>query len=504
MSLVANPIVETVRAPYSNWYYEYRLDNIVGNDGKVYTPFAWYEFIPGASSEGKYFVGVAYSGDEVSSLSSMGIKSFRGEYIQRQSATASPSTDTVSTVNLYSGGNQSDYNSDLKIGYRQIDSFQDFTLMLPGKEGYLYKWWIPYLGDKYANPEEFWNKLKNLPKPKLAFEIDTSTEGGGDGEYDDNSSDTIDLPNLDLLNANSISNTKFFSCYQMTPNQLSVLSEHLWTDWRNIAEAIGNSILKPLDFVISLNMLPVTVDSTLKVIKMGWFDLNHAVKGGLINQQYVRIDCGSLTVKKKWGGAIDYQTDVSLFLPFIGEVTLNANEVMGATLTVIYTVDVMSGNCIASVQVVKDNLNAILYQYNGNVASNFSITSLDYSNVMAGALQLAVAVGTGAGRGVGAFTAAVSSTSNLLSGADVRRAGNLSATSGFMGIKKPYLILSRPIQSLPDNYNSFHGYVSNIKMKLGDCSGFTKVDMVHLEDIPCMDEEKAEIESLLKSGVLIN
>ena len=190
MALVANTIVETVRAPYNNWYYDYRLDNIVGNDGKVYTPFAWYEFAPG-SSEGTYLVGVAYSGEQVNSLGEMGIKPFRGEEIKRKSATAAPSSDIISTVDLYSGGFQSDYNSDLQIGYRQIISFKDFSLMLQGIDGYLYKWWIPFLGDKYANPEEFWNKLKNLPKPKLAFEIDTSTTGGGDGEYDDNSSDTI-------------------------------------------------------------------------------------------------------------------------------------------------------------------------------------------------------------------------------------------------------------------------------------------------------------------------
>ena len=358
---------------------------------------------------------------------------------------------------------------------------------------------FPYVG--IIDTPEFWENVKDL-KDKLAFEVDNSTTGGGDGEYDDNSSDTIGLPSLDSLNVNSISNTKFFSCYKMSPNQLSVLSEHLWTDWRNIAELIGNSILKPLDFIISLNMLPVDVDSTTKVIRMGWFDLNHAVQGGLINQQYVRVNCGSLTVKKKWGGAIDYQTDISLFLPFIGEVTLNANEVMGATLSVIYTVDVMSGNCIASVQVAKDNLNAILYQYNGNVASNFSITSLDYSNVMAGALQLAVAVGTGAGAGAGAFTAAVSSSSNLLSGAEVRRAGNLSATSGFMGIKKPYLILSRPIQSLPSEYNTFRGYVSNITLSLSECTGFTKVAEIHLENIPATSAELDELERLLKEGVI--
>ena len=160
MSLVDNPIVETVRAPLDNSYYEYRLDNIVGNDGKIYTPFSWYEFAPG-SSEGKYFVGVAYSGDEVFNLASMGIKSFRGEYIRRSSPTATPSKDIVSKIDLYSGGYQSDYNSDLKIGYRQIITFEDFNLSLSGKEGYLYKWWIPYIGDKYANPEEFWNKLKN-------------------------------------------------------------------------------------------------------------------------------------------------------------------------------------------------------------------------------------------------------------------------------------------------------------------------------------------------------
>lgn len=504
MAQLADPIVQTKKAPSGTWYYDYYFEPIVGNDGKIYTPFYWKQYQQGYGYN-LYYIGLAYFGEKINdpNFALMGIKSFKGERIRKTSASASPTYDEVSPINLQSKGALSDYNSELKIGYYQILTFNDFSVdTFEATTRYEFTWYIPYAGDKTQDPEGFWNRLKNLPKPKLAFEIDTSTEGGGDGEYDDNSSDTIGLPSLDFLNANSISNTKFFSCYKMTPGQLSVLSEHLWTDWRNITEAIGNSILKPLDFVISLNMLPVNVESTPKVIKMGWFTLNSVVQGGLINQQYVRVNCGSLTVKKKWGGAIDYQTDVSLFLPFIGEVTLNANEVMGATLTVIYTVDIMSGNCIASVQVVKDGLNAILYQYNGNVASNFSITSLDYSNVMAGALQLAVAVGTGAGGGVGAFTSAVSSASNLLSGAEVRRAGNLSATSGFMGIKKPYLILSRPIQSLPSEYNTFRGYVSNITLTLSECSGFTKIAEIHLENIPATSSELDELDGLLKEGVI--
>ena len=488
-----------VRRPF------FYLDPVVDDNGRLYTVFLLKRYVP-VYGFAVYYPCIAFSSNTITDNNffwkDIGFvtSTFNGRQLLYRGNTTSVISDETGTINK-TYGEFREFNTEKQIGFYTINGFDTFSLYNPpDKVGYIYSLNAKVID--YDAPD-FWEKLEKIPKPKYAFEVDTSTEGGADGDYDDDQSDTIGLPILDFLNSNSISSTKFFSCYKMTVSQLSILSEHLWTDWRNITEAIGNSILKPLDFVISLNMLPVNVESTQKVIKMGWFTLNSVVQGGLINQQYVRVDCGSLTVKKKWGGAIDYQTDVSLFLPFIGEVMLNANEVMGATLTVLYTVEIMSGNCIASVQVVKDHLNAILYQYNGNVASNFSITSLDYSNVMAGALQLAVAVGTGAS-GAGGFMSAVSSASNLLSGADVRRAGNLSATSGFMGIKKPYLILSRPVQSLAESYNHFNGFVSNIKMRLGDCNGFTKVDKVHLEAIPCMDEEKAEIESLLKSGVLIN
>ena len=285
----------------------------------------------------------------------------------------------------------------------------------------------------------------------------------------------------------------------MTPAQLSKLGDELWSD--NIFTQISNTVLKPTDFIVNLSLLPVDVGGVTKLIKAGKILLNGA-EGTLISQQFIRVDCGTLEVKKKWGGAIDYQTDITIFLPFIGEQSLNANEVIGASLNVIYTVDILSGSCIASVRVIKDNLDAVLYQFSGNMASNYPITSADYATVFSGALQLAVGVGSLPSSG--GVLSLVSATSNMLSGADVKRTGSLSSSSGFMGIKKPYLILSRPIQSLAESYNHFNGFVSNIKMKLGDCNGFTKVDMVHLEDIPCMDEEKAEIESLLKSGVLIN
>lgn len=345
-----------------------------------------------------------------------------------------------------------------------------------------------------------WDLLRRTFYGKVnpSFEDFNSTTGGGDGDYMDDSSDKIELPDIESLNANSISNTKFLSCYKMTPAQLSKLGDELWSD--NIFTQISNTVLKPTDFIVNLSLLPVDVGGVTKLIKAGKILLNGA-EGALISQQFIRVDCGTIEVKKKWGGAIDYQTDVSIFLPFIGEQSLNANEVMGASLNIIYTVDILSGSCIASVRVIKDNLDAVLYQFSGNMASNFPITSADYATVFSGALQLAVGVGSLPSSG--GVLSLVSATSNMLSGADVKRTGSLSSSAGFMGIKKPYIILSRPIQSLPENYNSFHGYVSNITMKLKDCEGYTQVDSIHIDNVPCMEEEKTRLLQILKDGIII-
>ena len=350
----------------------------------------------------------------------------------------------------------------------------------------------------HVDSEGFWDRVQNIPKPKPLWQVDTSTTGGGDGDYGDNISDTIGLPDLTSLNQNSISNTKFLTCYKMTPAQLSKLGDELWSD--NIFTQISNTVLKPTDFIVNLSLLPVDVGGVTKLIKAGKILLNGA-EGTLIAQQFIRVDCGTLEIKKKWGGAIDYQTDVSIFLPFIGEQSLNANEVIGSTLHVIYTVDILSGSCIASIRVIKDNLDAVLYQFSGNMASNYPITSADYATVFSGALQLAVGVGSLPSNG--GVLSLVSATSNMLSGSDVKRTGSLSSASGFMGIKKPYLILSRPVQSLPENYNSFHGYVSNITMKLKDCKGYTQVDSIHIDNVPCMEEEKTRLLQILKEGIII-
>ena len=481
------------RRPY------FYLDPVVDDNGRLYTVFLLKRYVKGYGFA-VYYACIAFSSNTITDNNfywkDIGFitSTFNGRQILYRGNTTSVIQDITGTIDK-TYGEFREFNTEKQIGFYTINGFDNFsTYFPPDLIGYKYSFSAPVID--YDSPD-FWEKLEKIPKPKLAFEIDTSTEGGADGDYNDNTSDTIGLPDLTTLNQNSISNTKFLTCYKMTPAQLSKLGAELWSD--NIFTQISNTVLKPTDFIVNLSLLPVDVGGVTKLIKAGKILLNGA-EGTLISQQFIRVDCGTLEVKKKWGGAIDYQTDVSIFLPFIGEQSLNANEVMGASLNVIYTVDILSGSCIASVRVIKDNLDAVLYQFSGNMASNYPITSADYSTVFSGALQLAVGVGSLPSSG--GVLSLVSATSNMLSGADVKRTGSLSSASGFMGIKKPYLILSRPIQSLPSEYNAFRGFVSNITLSLSECSGYTKVSEIHLENIPATSAELDELDGLLKAGVI--
>ena len=366
-----------------------------------------------------------------------------------------------------------------------------------------------------------WDLLRRTFYGKVnpSFEDFNSTTGGGDGDYMDDSSDTIYLPDLTKLNANSINNTRFFTCYKLTTEQLTKLSQELWSS--NFIDIISNSVLKPTDFIVSMNMIPIDVMTTPKMIKAGQWLLNGAI-GGVVSGQFFRVDCGSIEIKKKWGGALDYLTKIALFLPFIGEIQLSPDDVMGSEISVIYTVDVMTGSCLASVKIVRDNLDAILYQYNGNCSATYPIVSQDYSALMSGVLQLGIHTVADYSKSLPQLkrnksnqwvidNTKISRNENLVSGAtsclfdispNVQRVGNMSSTVGFMGIKKPFIILSRPIQSLAENYNTYRGFVSNITMTLGDCTGYTEVEEIHLENISATENEISEIENLLKTGVI--
>ena len=69
--------------------------------------------------------------------------------------------------------------------------------------------------------------------------------------------------------------------------------------------------------------------------------------------------------------------------------------------------------------------------------------------------------------------------------------------------KKPYLIITRPQPVLANNFMTFSGIPANENVRVGECTGFIRCLDCHLENIPATDNELTEIESLLKTGIII-
>ena len=160
------------------------------------------------------------------------------------------------------------------------------------------------------------------------------------------------------------------------------------------------------------------------------------------------------------------------------------------------------------------NSTGIVTTVSGNCAYQLPLRSNDYNRLVTSGLGLlggivgtagALATGnvplaTGAGLGtIGGLVA----TSQAMTKPDVTSKGALGGNYGLLGNRTPYLIIQRPTISVPSDYGKTIGYMSRITAKLGDLTGYTVVEEIHLEHISATDDEKRLIENALKSGVIL-
>ena len=192
-------------------------------------------------------------------------------------------------------------------------------------------------------------------------------------------------------------------------------------------------------------------------------------------------------------------------MPFVGFLPLDIDDCMGKTLTLSYNIDMLTGAGIALLKCE----NSVLYAKPVNVAVNIPLTGSNKAQLFTGYMTMAVTgasaalVGGAAGVALGGAMSAVNSQA-MKPMSHVDRTGSLSSNTGVLGELNAYIVIHRPTQSLPKDFKTFTGYTSNITSGLGQCKGYTEVEYVHLTGISgATDTELAEIEQLLKNGVII-
>lgn len=383
------------------------------------------------------------------------------------------------------------------------------------------------------------------------------------GTFDDESDPIPDSPIPTL----SAANTGFTRIYNPTLSQVRELAQYLWTGpdviqtiWNHIKQFFEN----PMEAIIGFNLVPVPVpDGGIENFALMYIDTG--VQMTVAANQFVDLDCGTLELKRYYGSALDQSpyTKVSCYLPYIGTVNLNTDEVMGTTLQVKYRVDIVSGSCVAKIFVD----GSCLYQYSGHCAITIPISSADFSSYVSAAISVgklaAAAITAGAGAAMAAGVGEVaqqtnqvvtttqitstarnpatgrqittgttttvqtrespadqSSTQASFSGLSpqnvantvgaimsskphIEHSGSFSGNSGYLGVRRPFVIIERPNMCMPANYQALNGFPSMITMELGSCKGFTRVQQVQLTGLHATNPEQAEILELLKSGVIL-
>lgn len=327
----------------------------------------------------------------------------------------------------------------------------------------------------------------------------TSEPGGGTGNFD-LSSDAIAVPSPPTLSAVSAG---LVSIYAPTLAQMRALSSYLWNADATTVGWWKKLIANPLDLIIGLSIVPVSVpvESSTVSVKVGLIDTGISMYRA--SSQYVTVDCGTINVTEFYGAALDYLPfrKTSIYLPFIGTRTLSTDDIMGKSVQVVYNIDLLSGALTAMIKCG----DAVLYQYSGSCAMSIPLTGQTFTDMVTSTIQLAAGIGaTVASGGTAAGIVAASAANSVMSmKPHIERAGGVSGAAGQLAVMKPYLIGEIPRQSVPEDYNLFAGYPSNIKAALSDLSGYTEIETIYIEGIAATDSELNEIETLLKGGVFL-
>ena len=297
--------------------------------------------------------------------------------------------------------------------------------------------------------------------------------------------------------------SSLYSVYNPSQAQLNQFGAWLWSS--DFFEQIKKLFNDPMQAIIGLHKVFSPVQTSGQgTIKCGY--LNSEVPSNLVSEQYVTVDCGSVSLQEYFGNVFDYPpfTEISIYLPFIGVRRLDPSDVMRATVSVKYHVDVFTGACLADVNVKRDTAGGVLYTFPGSCSVQYPLSSGSYMGIVSTIASTVVSAIT-APTPLGTGAAVLGGITNLAfnSHANVERSGSFTGNAGAMGSKIPYLIISRPQTAMAQNFETLSGYPSNTYTKLSACTGFTQVKFVHVENLNATDAEKQEIEQLLKEGVIL-
>lgn len=244
----------------------------------------------------------------------------------------------------------------------------------------------------------------------------------------------------------------FVNLYNVTNTELKALSKTRFVD-------VGGNTVDYGAFITQLYVLPFEIDSGLigekDNIILGNYDSN--VKSTLIRDSKLYIDGGIITVPNKYNNVYDYlNTTCTLRLPYFNPIIIDVDNVIDKTLTIQFIVDLYSGNCTATI--ISSFTGGIIHSETTNIVTQIPFIQKQNNSIV-----------------------------NQLSNVNE----NL--------IDTPFIEITR---NIPYYTNDVFGKATIVFDTIGSVTGYCEVSDIQLITT-ATNEEKEEIESILKDGIFI-
>lgn len=397
---------------------------------------------------------------------------------------------------------------------------------------------ISYFGMKATYYQK---EALNLPSedfPSFDVNPDDPVNPGSKAEgYPDSENIIINNPKSSPSGGNG-------SIYILNPTHLNYVRNGLWDEV--VYQSFWGQGINPFDYVVGLWWYPFSTydlygtQISYKRVKLGSsFIVNNDVPGVDDGASIKLLDGGKLHVPIMTDSYLDFEpyTSYTLFIPYIGFQSLNSQDIVGKELSLKYFVNIYDGTLTA--YLFSDN--NLINMYEGVVGVKIPMSNYDsriqalqfYSQgqqMLSRAAQI-ISGGVGAASNFGVFgqvgnvinagtNIATNTLSNIFDTASNKANQAINAVSnnygmpyGLAGIYAPqtaYLKIETSLAQTPNLKISQEGKNSSISGSISGLglTGFVKTSSSTI--IPASgeehitEEEKVEIDRLMKGGVVIN
>ena len=387
----------------------------------------------------------------------------------------------------------------------QFEFFDKPTVLPKGKSSYMYCELYPnetnghmYGGIGFCKVGEHstWF-VKTNSGDSSTFTAHDGTEGSDgytkddDKGYDDNKDKDDDDDNTNVLSSGIGVLT---STFHMTKERLVQLGQFLWGS--SIFDEFSLINNNPIENIISCKAIPYAISGTTQEITLG--NVKTGVNGEKISQNFNKQTIGSIAIAEHYHNFLDYApyTNVIIYLPYIGFKELDASLVMGKTLRIEYTLDVITGGCLAQIYVGKIRL----YEFTGNIGVDISITASNRAQVESAYINAGVGVVSSAmsGNVTGAVNSIIGAATSQY---HYSGTGNPSPSCVASTNRTCYVVIDRPQYQPLKAFNHTRGRMCCLSKTIGSLKGYTVCDgNIDISGISATDEEKDEIVNILSTG----